>query len=383
MNSEIDNLRELRGRMLNIASISDIHLHHPNTPTSMIIRNIHQYAFPKNKSTEELNIIFIGGDVTDSLMDFASEDAILYRKWVADFLWMCKEYDIMVRIIEGTPLHDWQQSSIFIEENENHSIGCDIKFIKDIHIEHIERYGIDVLYVPDEARPTTDITWARVEELMAERGIDKVDYAVMHGAFAYQLPDVAELKDKTHDEAKYEAIVRHYIFIGHVHQHYPRGKIIPNGSFDRLTHGDEGIKGHVRCMKGNIEFIPNHGAMRYITLDVTGMTSDEILALVEKRLEGSHDKCKVRMLANSEDEAFGLVRRLTNAFPFGEFDVKRLDKVKQRKERAEARSNRTQSLPVLTRENLLEELSKEIRRLSPDRADTCIRLAETMIHAAR
>lgn len=383
MTSETDKLRQLRGLMLNIASISDIHINHPNTPTEMIIRNLMTYGFPDTKETHELDIIFIGGDVTDSLMDFASSNAILYRKWVAEFLWMCAKHDIMVRIIEGTPLHDWKQSMIFVEENENHSIGCDLKYITDIHIEHIDRYDIDVLYIPDEIRPTTDITWKRVEELMAERQLVKVDFAVMHGAFAYQLPNVEDVKDKVHDEEKYLSIVRHYIFIGHVHQHRPKGKIIPNGSFDRLAQGEEGLKGHVRLLKGSLEFIPNDGAMRYMQLDVCGKAPDEIIELVSERLKGSRDKFKILLLANQEDVAFGIIRRLSELHPYGEFDVKRMDKVKQRKERQLARAARTANLPVLTRDNLMEELAKEIRELDPERADKCIQLVETIVNAVK
>lgn len=153
-----NKLKEVAGLRLNIASLSDIHFNHPNTPTEFIIRNINRYVFPDTPETRALDIIFIGGDVTDSLMDFASDNAVAYRKWVSEFLRYCAKHDIMVRIIEGTPLHDWGQSIIFVEENENHEIGCDLKYFTDISIEHIERYNIDVLYIPDEARPNTLMT---------------------------------------------------------------------------------------------------------------------------------------------------------------------------------------------------------------------------------
>lgn len=390
LNQAIDNIRDVQGLRLNIASISDIHLNHPNTPTEMIIRNLETHAFPDNAETHKLNIIFIGGDVTDSLMDFASDNAIRYRKWVCSFLWMCAKNDIMVRIIEGTPLHDWKQSNIFIEENENNHIGCDVKYVTDIHIETIERYGIDVLYIPDEIRPTTQQTWQRVQELMDERKITKVDYAVMHGAFAYQLPDVESLKDKVHDEKDYLSIVRHYIFIGHVHQHRPKGRIVPNGSFDRLAHGEEDLKGHVRLMKGNLEFVPNRGAMRYITLDVTELPTEEILALVDERLSGSKDKFKIRLRANRNDPAFGILRRLAEIYPFGEFSVECKDKAKQRQERISTRSARTANLPVLTRDNLLSELTRAIDETlrssedyDPAQSLACVKLAETIIHAVK
>ncbi len=362
-------LKEVAALRLNIASLSDIHFNHPNTPTEFIIRNINRYVFPDTPETRALDIIFIGGDVTDSLMDFASNNAVAFRKWVSEFLRYCAKHDIMVRIIEGTPLHDWGQSIIFVEENENHEIGCDLKYFTDISIEHIARYNIDVLYIPDEARPTTHITWNVVQQLLLENGLEKVDLAIMHGAFGYQLPNIEEIKDKIHDEEKYCSIVRHYIFIGHVHQHRPNGKIIPNGSTDRLRHGEEDIKGHVRLNKGEITFIPNLGAMRYITLEVPGMSADEIMDLVEKRLAGNDDIFQIRLLANTGDVAFGIAKRLTSMYPHGRFDVANIDKASKKRERITMRETKVSNLPTLTKGNLLEEWCKEILDAAPDRYD--------------
>lgn len=376
-------LKEVAALRLNIASLSDIHFNHPNTPTEFIIRNINRYVFPDTPETRALDIIFIGGDVTDSLMDFASNNAVAFRKWVSEFLRYCAKHDIMVRIIEGTPLHDWGQSIIFVEENENHEIGCDLKYFTDISIEHIARYNIDVLYIPDEARPTTHITWNVVQQLLLENGLEKVDLAIMHGAFGYQLPNIEEIKDKIHDEEKYCSIVRHYIFIGHVHQHRPNGKIIPNGSTDRLRHGEEDIKGHVRLNKGEITFIPNLGAMRYITLEVPGMSADEIMDLVEKRLAGNDDIFQIRLLANTGDVAFGIAKRLTSMYPHGRFDVTNIDKASKKRERITMRETKVSNLPTLTKGNLLEEWCKEILNAAPDRYDQCVKLAEVIVGAIK
>ncbi len=376
-------LKEVAALRLNIASLSDIHFNHPNTPTEFIIRNINRYVFPDTPETRALDIIFIGGDVTDSLMDFASNNAVAFRKWVSEFLRYCAKHDIMVRIIEGTPLHDWGQSIIFVEENENHEIGCDLKYFTDISIEHIARYNIDVLYIPDEARPTTHITWNVVQQLLLENGLEKVDLAIMHGAFGYQLPNIEEIKDKIHDEEKYCSIVRHYIFIGHVHQHRPNGKIIPNGSTDRLRHGEEDIKGHVRLNKGEITFIPNLGAMRYITLEVPGMSADEIMDLVEKRLAGNDDIFQIRLLANTGDVAFGIAKRLTSMYPHGRFDVANIDKASKKRERITMRETKVSNLPTLTKGNLLEEWCKEILNAAPDRYDQCVKLAEVIVGAIK
>ena len=79
---------------------------------------------------------------------------------------------------------------------------------------------------------------------MITSGLTKVDYAVMHGQFDYQLPKHITGMPR-HDSQKYLDIVKHYIFIGHIHTHSVYDRIIAQGSFDRLTHGQEEPKGYV------------------------------------------------------------------------------------------------------------------------------------------
>lgn len=381
----LQTMRDLLALKLNIASISDIHLNHPNTPTELIIRNLCRYAFPDTKETRDLDLILIDGDFTDRLMDFASDNAILTRKWVAQFLWYCKKHDIVVRVLEGTRLHDWGQAIIFIEENENHNIGCDIKYFKDIAIEHIERFGIDVLYVPDEIRPDTQTTWRDVKALLKQHNLEVVDIASMHGAFEYQLPEPARIQGRYHIQKDYESIVRHFIFIGHVHTHNPKGKVIPNGSFDRLAQGEEGPKGHVRLINGKIKFVENKGAMKYFKVDAVGKELIDIVDEINSRLDDSneHDKFRVLLLANKGDVAFELTKRLSELYPNGTFDIQNVEKRKKQAERKVIRNRRNMELPVLTRENLLDELINELKVRNPDIVEDCIRVSENIINATR
>lgn len=380
----IKTLRDLNLTKLNIASISDIHLNHPNTPTELIIRNLMTYAFPDNQATRDLDIIFIDGDVTDRIMDFASDNAILVRKWVAHLLHFCAKNNIVLRILEGTKLHDWGQGIIFIELNNNHNIGCDVAYFNDIAIEHFDQWDIDVLYIPDEIRASTDITWDHVCKLMKERGLEMVDLAIMHGQFAYQLPEMANVPGKVHDKDKYESIVRHYILVGHIHQHRPNGKVIPNGSFDRLAQGEEDTKGHVRIIKGKMHFVPNLGAMRYFKINAVGKQPDEIIHEIAGIVgDTNKDKFKTLLLANRGDAAFELVKRLSKIFVNGVFDVQNSDKQKKRVERQVLRKTKVGTLPVLTRSNLLHELTLEIERLEPSIAKDCVAIAEGIISAVK
>ena len=58
---------------LNIACISDIHLGNKRNNARNIIKNLYA-AFPDNSKTGELDIIFIAGDVFDSLFSLSDND---------------------------------------------------------------------------------------------------------------------------------------------------------------------------------------------------------------------------------------------------------------------------------------------------------------------
>ena len=101
---------------------------------------------------------------------------------------------------------------------------------------------------------------------------EEVDIAIMHGQFHYQFPRIK--LDSSHDEQEYLNMVKHYIHIGHIHTHSSYDRIIAQGSFDRIAHGEEENKG---CVVAKIDttnrendewmFLVNDKAMRFITLN--------------------------------------------------------------------------------------------------------------------
>lgn len=367
-----------RGLKLKILSVSDIHLGHPTTPTEFIINNLNQYVFPADKETKDLDIIFIAGDVFDSLQDPMSTNSIYIRNWVAKLLYFCAENDIVLRVLKGTKFHDREQSYIFVEENINHSIGCDLKYIDTVSIEYNERFGIHVLYIPDEAHPTAAETWGVVEKLLQEHAIDKVDYAIMHGAFPHQLPDnIEEIKHILHDPEKYLTIVRHYIFIGHVHRHSIKDRIIAQGSTDRLCHGEEQPKGHVRVLKGKVKFIENKGAMRFITLEADDISIEDLLDKIRK-LAPTDEPFHVRLRCSKDSVVFASFRRLTLTFPFIKFTFQTKNKTK--KVSGVITKPDLKSLNTLTRDNLYSEIVKELKEHHPTQADSCSKIAEQLIN---
>jgi hypothetical protein len=264
------------------AVISDVHLCHDRTPTFKIAEEIKE-AFPDNEETAKLNTIYIAGDWFDKLINYPNRDIDIAEDLMVYLLKLCLKRDIQLRVLEGTPSHDWTQPRRFLHLNKH--IGADVLYFDTLEIEHNERYGIDVLYIPDEYNPDTNVTYIDVKKKMTSLGLDKVDLAIMHGQFNYQLPEVAKVPK--HNECDYLNIVRYYIAIGHVHVHSTYERIIAQGSFSRLAHGEENPKGHVRFhlfADGNMKarFIENKLATKYITIDVRNMDLDKAITHIKK-----------------------------------------------------------------------------------------------------
>ncbi len=337
---------------LKIASISDIHLGNRKNPTVEIIKNL-KTAFPDNLETADLDIIFIVGDVFDDLLNLSDSDVWEIKLWIAGFLRTCKKHDITVVVLEGTPSHDWRQSELFLNTNAVADIGANLRYVKTLSIEYIERYGITVLCVPDEIEPTTEKTLSQVHELLRAKGLDKVDYAIMHGQFEYQLP--AHVKAQKHDSEAYLKIVKHLIFIGHVHTYSRYKRIIAQGSFDRIGHGQEEAKGHVRAtVRKNgdydIVFVENLNAKCYVTVDCVGLELAETLALIDKKVSDLPIGSLVRVKANENNPIFENMEIVIRKHPCFTWSK---DVTKTKEEEQTLVDEGTVYVPVaLTRENI-------------------------------
>lgn len=292
------NLRELK-----IAEIGDVHLGHRNTDTAHIIKNLYK-AFPDTPAFGELDLFIIAGDLFDDQLDYSDPNLALIDKWMNDFLRQCKKHDVILRVLEGTPSHDWRQSANMDYANRHGKIGANFKYVDTLSIEHIQELGINVLYVPDEWKHDLDDVWLDVQRVMAEHQLSKVDFTVLHGAFEHQLPD--HVPAPKHQCSRYQNITRYFVFGGHIHKRSQNGNILAAGSFDRLTHGEEEAKGYLWVHtkpsgQHVIRFVENPGAKLYKSLDCSGdsldLAADKLHQLVLSLPEGSH----IRILANKAD----------------------------------------------------------------------------------
>lgn len=307
----------MSAKKLKIAVLSDLHLGHRRVDTEHILDNLRK-ALPDNAETAELDIVFLAGDVFDSLLNLSDECVFLIELWIIEVLRLCKKYDIMLRVLEGTHSHDWKQSEHFDVLNRGTKINADLAYVQELFIEYIPRHDITVLYVPDDLNTDTNVTLSQVRELMTIKGLTKVDYAIMHGQFEYQLPEI--VKAPKHPSKEYLEIVDKLIFIGHIHVFSTFERIVAQGSFDRLSHGEEEPKGHVRADieedgTYKVRFVENEGAKKFITLECRGLTLLETLEEIELKSKDVPDESFVRILCLPDNPILREMDHLTRMRP--------------------------------------------------------------------
>jgi len=308
---------------INIASVSDVHMGHPRTPTQLIADNFRKHVLPDNAVTAQLDVLNICGDFWDRLLNLPEEEVYIARQLIVYILLICAKYGIILRVLEGTPRHDRKQSKIFQELIDILNLDIDYKYMDGCQIEYIEKLDKHVLYIQDEYE-TPEVALAEFRRLLAERGLEKVDWAVMHGQYEFQLPDIGNARHKCHDSRAYLALVRYFIFIGHDHTHSTlelpefSSIICAHGSCDRLAHGEEEPKGHVRARiepdgSRTLTFVENTDAMDYRTLDVAGLSTDEVIVLIraQELRDGSH----IRLKGDIFDKGLRMIRHLRKDFP--------------------------------------------------------------------
>ncbi|MNU19676.1 3',5'-cyclic adenosine monophosphate phosphodiesterase CpdA [compost metagenome] len=302
---------------LRMAVVSDIHLGNRRNTAAEIVKNLYA-AFPDNAETGQLDLIVIAGDLTDDLLSLPHDDVVDIDLWIAYMIGLCARRKIVLRVLKGTPSHDWDQPRRFVDIENILKTGVDLRYVRDLSIEYIEPLRITALYVPDEWNTDNNKTYEEVLALMRAKGLDKVDYAFMHGQFEYQIPMAH--KAPTHNAQNYLAIVRHLIFIGHVHTASSFERIYAQGSFDRIAHGEENPKGHLRAIawpngEHEVTFVETVNAKRFVTIGCVGLDLDETLAKIDRQASNFPDGSYVRIEADDDNPIFTNMETLIRRFP--------------------------------------------------------------------
>jgi hypothetical protein len=367
------------------ASFGDVHLGHPNTPTEHIIRNLLQYVH--EDLIKELDMLIIEGDLLDRLLNAGDPNIFRVHAWATWLMRTCAKHGTMLEILEGTPSHDWNQSMYFVEQKINADIPVDMFYAKSLTVRYIEKFDMYMLYVPDHCLPHPDDILKEARLQMAKLGITQVDFAVMHGAFRYQYPKV--VIEPTHDEPTYLALVKYFIFIGHVHQSSQYERILAAGSFDRLNHGDEGMKGFYDVSvredgTHRVTFVVNHHAKRYDTLECHHLDTKSINVLVQKHMEGLRKGSSIRLRCNKGDPAATYVETLKREYSDFEWSPALVEETKTKAKKSVvdvlADFDMSAYLPI-NEQSLLGLLKPELEKFTQDPAvvERCLRHAETVL----
>lgn len=362
--------------------MGDIHLGHPNTPTLHIIATL-ESIFRDTTENQDLDMVILEGDVFDRQLQVPDEEVYQIRLWIARFLQWAKRNDIVVRVLEGTPSHDWKQSRLFTHINELAGIGADVKHITRLSIERIERFDATFLYIPDEWKPTCEETWADVKRLLANEGLESVDFTVMHGMFPHQMPKNVRSKMDMHDPENYLSITNRYVYIGHVHTQSQYQRILAAGSVERLAHGEERSKGYYRVVvrdngQDDIVFVENKHAKRYVTVDCVGLSLEEARDKVDHAIKRLPNESHVRVRCRKNDAALAVFARMRDEYPTHRWTMKIVGKDEE-ETIAMVDNRRLLKTININRENIAPMLLERVAKRNVAMVERCERLLREML----
>ena len=204
----------------------------------------------------------------------------------------------------------------------------------------------------------------------------------MHGMFGYQLPLGVPIHH--HDERRYLDLVEGYIFIGHVHTPSRYKRILAQGSYDRLAHGQEEEKGfyivetstHGR-EKDRITFYVNKGAMPFRDVNITGYEFDEAITFLSTIAEGMGEAGNIKVRMRLEQQQLGLYDHMK--VMYGQINWKRELITDNVEEAVVENESLTISIPNITPESMPIMLRDFMLRSWPaEEVDKALELLSTL-----
>lgn len=353
-------------------SFHDIHTFHHHVPSEEILRKLDK-TIP-DSTMEKLDVIFIPGDFFDRLVYLPNEDVWVVKAWVRKFLKRCKQFNVKVKLLEGTPSHDRKQGIMFTFENKQ--IGADLYYAQDIELEYDNELGIWILYVPDQMG-TPEHVYDRVIKLYQEKGIEQADICLLHGQFDYQFPPFAMIS--CHNSAMWNKLVKYFTVAGHVHLRSQHGNIYVAGSFDRLKHGEEEPKGHldIYLTKDNltVNFIENKEAHLFKSISVEGKSFEEASDTINQFAEPLPSGTFVRVICSPTDAIRESIQTLRKAYPLLKWTILEKDRETTEQRSYELVTDEFSAIEI-TKDNLLFFVEKELNEKYRDAPLT--RIAEVL-----
>lgn len=354
----------MANKLIKYLVLGDIHLGNPLNPTNNIVNNLRDFWLTNHKLIKDCDIIFLEGDLFHKLLSNNSDDYILAMEWLSEMIMYCSTFKIKLRILEGTPSHDWRQAKVVNNIITKLNVVIDFKYVQTLYIENMLDLGLTVLFVPDEYKHDANDVYEDVLALLKENNLTQVDIAVMHGQFDYQLPMVKLIS--SHDENKYLDIVKYFITINHIHTSSVFKRIIAPGSFDRLAHGEEEDKGgmFITIDKKGVSqyvFLKNVKAKIFKTLNYATKTLDEIMLLFKKDIKKIPIGSGVRLIVGYDSTITKAVKEFKKQYLDYKIDI---DNTKNKQLIVGEKITATPTIVSfsITKENVLSLLHGELEK---------------------
>lgn len=304
-------------RDLSYLVISDVHLGHQRNPTEQIVANL--IKFLEDLEHTPLDFIFIAGDLYHKLLNLSQAATYSSYEFISYIIKYCARRNIKLRVLEGTPSHDWKQSKVFNSFSKI-TPNSDVIYYENLSIEIDKETGLSILYVPDRYKDSAIKIEKEVSLLLKAYNLSTIDIAIMHGQFPHQIPQAAKSPD-THDPEFYLSIVKYFIHIGHVHTPSVSGRILAQGSFDRLAQGEEEDKGGflVNLYKDKESayfFIPNTRAKIFKTINIKYKDTDKATKQIRNQIKDIPAGSYIRIRISKDHVFYNGFDDLKTLFPF-------------------------------------------------------------------
>lgn len=303
-------------------TLSDIHTLNNLNETGYIVDSLYHYfdGFSSKSRFTDLDIIFLAGDIFDYFEDSRSPSVVLVLNWMSSLMSFCVKHKIKLRVLEGTPGHDFKQAKMFQSIADGYGPGLDYKYFDVLDIEIMDDLGVSILYVPDEWKQSAAKAKEDVIAKMQEYGLQTITMACMHGMFDFQIPELPVEHPLKHESAWYLDIIETFINIGHDHKAKFFMRILVQGSFDRIAHGEEEKKGGIVCtldpvLGNSYEFVENKRARIFKTITVKTKELDKAIEQVKDALKGVPNNSHIRISTGPDNPILSVMDELKRSFP--------------------------------------------------------------------
>jgi len=281
-------------------------------------------------------------------------------KLINDLKEHCLANNILIRVLRGTFSHDRLQNQFWVTEIDMPLVNGEplVKVFDNLSIEHISSLDIDVLYCPDNM--PYDDAYPVICQLLKKHQLDQVDIICNHGYFEHLLPKGIPHKPQNTFKAKdFEKLCKGVVLNGHIHTANVHGRIVTGGSFERLCHGEEELKGFfildINGDKLTHTFIPNTKATLFksFKLDKYKSMDDATTAckhwLSEIFSEVKCDRQHVRLITDNDILKTAMTQYIKTTY-LGVFVSSK--KTTKSDTRTEEINTVVEDLPVITEENI-------------------------------